>query len=1069
MIQSESKGSAVASPPKRVVILGGGVGAMAAAYELTNQPDWYERYEITLYQLGWRLGGKGASGHNREKYERIEEHGLHIWWGFYDNSFEMMKRCYAELNLPNLSFDDAFKPHDLVTFMDQLRGQWFKHEINFPRNPLSPGNIDTPAGLWQCLQRAVGWLWSEFGNHKSLMQTTAESTRTVAPAAGGEMVDADGELALQTAHEKMTGAASSAASDASSAAPWLTDGPELVRLLDSFRRKLTIPTWLLSIVDKLRWFYILADFGITVLIGLISDGVLTNPQGLNSLEGEEFSAWLIRHGVNQEVTLPSPLVRGLYDAAFCFVGGDPQKPNIGTGSILRATLRMVFTYKGAFMWKMQGGMGDVIFAPLYLMLKQRGEKADAARGRAGSLRIEFFHRVENLGLQPASGSSSASAAEPLIETITINQQATIKGGGSYSGVYTDARTGLPVWPSEPLYDQLEQGEAIKRGPAPYTAPYNLESHWTSWPGVGQLTLRRGVDFDHVVMGISLGAIPYLCQELINDPRQNGSWANMVKNVQTTRTQALQMWFGATAATLGWVATEPAVMDAYIDPLNSWADMSQVLPHESWPPQNPPQTVAYFCGPMLDDPNEPAPPNDQYPQTQTALVEAGALPFWAQYYGPLFPNASIPGTTQFDWNQLWAPDGLQGEQRFAWQYVRANIDPSERYVLSVANSFQYRLQPDKSGYANLFLTGDWTNNGLNFGCVESATLGGLIGAKGLLTQLAKTEPTGGGGETTTPGVNISQTPYIEYGGLQVLAPPYALTGISLQLYPVLGNHSAMQSVVDRYLNAVSTDLKFKALGDVVLLQLGYIAQNASINLPDSNYGYGPETSATFIIPVIAYNPNNRIEFSIGLFMPYILVDNSLSLCSGREVFGIPKEIGWFSYDMAQPGSPSTVETLVFPTFSPQTPLQRRVLCTTQRSAVDSGPPSEDWTGSPMPVDSMLSRLYSPRIDGSVPISGPESDKLREHLLSGSMPIYSLRQLRNPQNPTQASFSEITKAVMAVSSISAGGLISGAHDVTINAYDSHPIAKDLLGSESSVTTVRAIFPFWLRFDAQLGNGS
>lgn len=72
------------------------------------------------------------------------------------------------------------------------------------------------------------------------MQTTAESTRTVTPAAGGEMVDADGELALQTAHEKITGAGSGTALDASSAAPWLTDGPELVRLLELFRRKLTI-------------------------------------------------------------------------------------------------------------------------------------------------------------------------------------------------------------------------------------------------------------------------------------------------------------------------------------------------------------------------------------------------------------------------------------------------------------------------------------------------------------------------------------------------------------------------------------------------------------------------------------------------------------------------------------------------------------------------------------------------------------------------------------------------------------------------------------------------------------
>ncbi len=47
---------------KRIAILGGGVGAITAAFELTSQNDWQTRYEITLYQMGHRLGGKGASG-----------------------------------------------------------------------------------------------------------------------------------------------------------------------------------------------------------------------------------------------------------------------------------------------------------------------------------------------------------------------------------------------------------------------------------------------------------------------------------------------------------------------------------------------------------------------------------------------------------------------------------------------------------------------------------------------------------------------------------------------------------------------------------------------------------------------------------------------------------------------------------------------------------------------------------------------------------------------------------------------------------------------------------------------
>ena len=79
---------------KRVVVLGGGAGAMAAAYALSG-PGWQKRYEsITVYQRGWRLGGKGASG--RGVRDRIEEHGLHLWFGFYRNAFAMLDACYRE-------------------------------------------------------------------------------------------------------------------------------------------------------------------------------------------------------------------------------------------------------------------------------------------------------------------------------------------------------------------------------------------------------------------------------------------------------------------------------------------------------------------------------------------------------------------------------------------------------------------------------------------------------------------------------------------------------------------------------------------------------------------------------------------------------------------------------------------------------------------------------------------------------------------------------------------------------------------------------------------------------------
>ena len=49
------------------------MAALTCAFEITDAPDWQDQYDVTVYQLGWRLGGKGASG--RGKDGRIEEHG----------------------------------------------------------------------------------------------------------------------------------------------------------------------------------------------------------------------------------------------------------------------------------------------------------------------------------------------------------------------------------------------------------------------------------------------------------------------------------------------------------------------------------------------------------------------------------------------------------------------------------------------------------------------------------------------------------------------------------------------------------------------------------------------------------------------------------------------------------------------------------------------------------------------------------------------------------------------------------------------------------------------------------
>ena len=95
---------------------------------------------------------------------------------------------------------------------------------------------------------------------------------------------------------------------------------------------------------------------------------------------------------------------------------------------------------------------------------------------------------------------------------------------------------------------------------------------------------------------------------------------------------------------------------------------------------------------------------------------------------------VPGSVTedgFAWHLLSGANGHRGAAALATQHVSVNIDPSDRYVQSVPGSDKYRMRPDESGYDNLVLAGDWTDCGMNAGCIEAAVMSGLQAANALL--------------------------------------------------------------------------------------------------------------------------------------------------------------------------------------------------------------------------------------------------------------------------------------------------------------------------------------------------
>ena len=97
-------------------------------------------------------------------------------------------------------------------------------------------------------------------------------------------------------------------------------------------------------------------------------------------------------------------------------------------------------------------------------------------------------------------------------------------------------------------------------------------------------------------------------------------------------------------------------------------------------------------------------------------------------GALWPKAVEGSPKKFKLDALEALDLTK--PALDQQYMKVNIDPSERYVLSVPCSGKFRLPPDRTGVTNLYLAGDFVRSGVNAGCIEAAVIAGRMTARAI---------------------------------------------------------------------------------------------------------------------------------------------------------------------------------------------------------------------------------------------------------------------------------------------------------------------------------------------------
>jgi uncharacterized protein with NAD-binding domain and iron-sulfur cluster len=692
--------------PIKVAIVGGGCAGITTAFELTR-PEHAGKYQVTVYQQGFRLGGKGASG--RGPSDRIEEHGLHLWMGFYENAFRLLRECYAELRRDPktcriATWQDALVPDPFCGVMDRSPGgAWLPWTVELPSLSGLPGDPGPSRsfGVADYLARSATLVLTLLQAIQTKMGgERSTSGAPVTPGAASDLMSRFlryGEVASLTA---------------------LLQGVEILDLVvknlpeypreqilqfhelvaGAVKRQLHART---QSDDEVRRLWEIVDLTLAVIRGVIRFGLVTDPRGFDAIDDYDCREWLRLNGASER-SVDSAFVRALYDLAFAYEEGDTSRPRIAAGQALRGAVRAFFTYRGAFFWKMQSGMGDVIFAPFYEVLQRRGAK------------FEFFHRLRNIGLAPRDDASDGAHVRKLV----FDVQARIKKGLEYRPL-VDVR-GLPCWPSMPDYDQLVDGARLRR------ERVDFESHWEE-TRADEKTLSVSKDFDFVVLAIGVGAIPYVAKELVE---RSEKWRLLVQHCKSVATQAVQLWMNEDMDALGWRGG-PINVSGFVEPFDTWADMRQLIKEESFQP--PSRAVAYFCSVLPDPPPGSNSEGLTYAAQRREEVRKNAITFLNRDIAHLWPNAvSAPG--RFRWELLCTPELVPteresnpGEERFSTQFWTANVNPSDRYSLSLPGTLKHRISPLDATFDNLTVAGDWTHCGFNEGCVEAAVMSGRLAA------------------------------------------------------------------------------------------------------------------------------------------------------------------------------------------------------------------------------------------------------------------------------------------------------------------------------------------------------
>lgn len=324
-----------------------------------------------------------------------------------------------------------------------------------------------------------------------------------------------------------------------------------------------------------------------------------------------------------------------------------------------------------------------------------------------------------------------------------------------------------------------------------------------------------------------------------------------------------------------------------------------------------------------------------------------------------------------------------------------------------------------------------------------------------------------GKTNNDTPDLPQ--YIERGGEQSLVPPGMLTSTQFYIFVLRADKEKLQAMADKLFNEPSGGkVDYRALSDYVVLMFTHVDDLSSAQ---ASQGWISYHDIALWVPYVAVEKKLGVEIAdrVVMYPPYIFVDNGATMVTGREVFGLPKQMAscWMPQNPNYIGE-LTTDVMGFTPNSATKQNNPTRLWTVERQA--SGTTSDSDTdqahNSLKDVLNTVSRKMKAKApDFASHLAIPNIPKIIGELVTG-VPALGLKQFRDATQVDKACFQAIIEAPLINKKFRGVKFLNDGYKFILNDLASHPVAAD---TGLKIGEQDVVFSLYLHLDMEMGTGT